>query len=284
MPSKSKRRSGGGGFKGLVSTLCVLLILGVVLVSFVRVNNITSIDGFYSYFKTWSKYIEDCGAESAEWHCGSAGGGLPPGTGSGTMPPGTGGSSSEDGSSTGNTPGGQPPVTNTSEKLALLDSLTVAEAQEVNYERSEWRHWIGSPCDTRKEILKAQGTEVTTDPTSCKVTGGKWTDPYSLEAFTDASKLDIDHVIPLGYAARHGGNAWSAELKEQFANDRMHLLAVSASENRGKSDKGPSAYMPPNRDFACSYGTIWVTTASKYQLSITDDDKFALRDALQKCG
>lgn len=275
-----KKKKASGGLSQLLSAGVVLLVVVGGLMGFMRVNNINSIIGLYDYLKAWSQEIDSCGAGNAQWTCGPDGQPVPPSSGGGApTAPGDGGQA----------PAPQVPAPpansgSTTDKLSALNALAIAKADSTDYERSDWKHWTGSPCDTRKEILKAQGSNVVTDPATCKVTSGTWLDPYSLKTFTDASKLDIDHVIPLGYAALHGGNAWSPEMKQQFANDPSQLLAVDAGENRGKSDSGPEEYMPPNRDYACTYATIWVTTATKYQLSITEGDKFALKDALQKCG
>ena len=75
--------------------------------------------------------------------------------------------------------------------------------------------------------------------------------------FTNASDVDIDHVIPLKYAHDHGGAIWTLCVKKLFANDPDNLLAVDDGENQFKSAKGPSEYLPPNEDYHCEYATKW---------------------------
>lgn len=165
-----------------------------------------------------------------------------------------------------------------------MDEITISEPDtDVDYDRSEWRHWTGSPCNTRQEVLIEQGDDVETGD-RCRIVGGSWWDPFTGDTTEDSSSLDIDHVIALGYAAQHGGAEWDAERMEQFANDEMNLLAVSASENRSKGSSGPSEYMPPNEDFHCEYAQIWIDTADEYGLSVTDDDKSELERALNTCS
>ena len=65
----------------------------------------------------------------------------------------------------------------------------------------------------------------------CNVTWGEWLGPYTGEMFTEASDVDIDHIVPLAHAHRNGGTAWSRTLKRQFANDPMNLLVVDDATN-----------------------------------------------------
>ena len=47
---------------------------------------------------------------------------------------------------------------------------------------------------------------------------GSW-DPYSGRTITDATKLDIDHMVPLKEAHQSGAANWSRECKRAYAND-----------------------------------------------------------------
>lgn len=176
------------------------------------------------------------------------------------------------------------PLINSTEKIDKLNTIIIAEPNNEEYDRSDYKHWttLENRCNTREFILKTQGINVITD-NDCSPTSGEWIDPYSENVITNASKIDIDHVIPLGYANSHGGHEWDALRKEQFANDINQLLAVSASENRSKSDRGPSEYMPPNKDYHCTYAGLWVDTVHNYQLTITAADRDTLQETLEKC-
>lgn len=181
----------------------------------------------------------------------------------------------------------------------VLSTLSTSAGQDnVGYDRSQWKLWtpVGRACwSTREAVLARQaqkitltdaGKRVTTDiDNACAITGGSWTDPYTGEVITNPRGLDIDHVIPLGYVAAHGGQSWSADRKQQYANnlDTGHLLAVSASANRSKGDKGPSEWMPTNKNFSCAYASDWVDVAHKWSITLAPADKATLQTVLDKC-
>lgn len=169
---------------------------------------------------------------------------------------------------------------------AKLDTLRIAEPDHAKYARTDYRHWItqNGSCDTRDMILKNAG--FASNPRTCagvEKPGFVYTEPYSGKKVSNPKKLDIDHTIPLEYVNQHGGAAWDPQRKQQFANDFSQLVAVDASANRQKGSKGPGDWMPDNKGDHCRYATIWVDTASKYNVSITQKDKDALKTALKTC-
>lgn len=202
---------------------------------------------------------------------------------------------------------------------SMLEDLKVVKdkddkEKDVGYSRREWKHWIGNkdkPClNTRNEILHRDAVPGTvkyidkkknsTDnyEEACAIGipveekgkiviktdgAGEWIDPYSGKKITDSRKIDIDHVIPLSNAARQGGQSWSAEKKEEFANDPDNLLATSAKENRSKGDKGPGKYMPPLKSYHCQYAKTYISLSHKYELSITESDYKVLSKTVEKC-
>lgn len=105
--------------------------------------------------------------------------------------------------------------------LGALEELHIAEAEDGKYNPAEWNVWAinsATMCSTRAEVLKAQGADVTTKDGSshgCSVTGGTWVSPYDGQTIKVAQGEDvkairdgvqIDHVVPMKYAAEHGGN------------------------------------------------------------------------------
>ena len=82
------------------------------------------------------------------------------------------------------------------------------------------------------------------------------------------------------YAHRHGGFSWSSSKKEQFANDPLNLLPAYDIENRKKSDKGPSEYLPSNKNLACAYIKRWQAIRIKYGLNIAPNDKVIIRNMI----
>ena len=109
---------------------------------------------------------------------------------------------------------------------------------------------------------------------------GSWIGGLTGILLSNASDVDIDHVIPLSYAHRHGGSSWSPSKKERFANDPLNLLPAYDLENRRKSDKGPSKYLPSDKNLACAYIKRWQAIGVKYGLNIASDDMDIIRDVL----
>jgi Protein of unknown function (DUF1524) len=168
-----------------------------------------------------------------------------------------------------------------------LDSLAVATPQSMaGYSRDRFKTWTEQPdgCNTRQEVLKRDGKDVRTTKT-CRITGGAWTSPYDGLTFTEESRLDIDHVVPLANAWRSGAKTWTDDRRTQFANDLTdpQLVAVSATANRAKGDQDPSQWKPPNRQYWCTYAENWINVKQHWQLTVTDAEKRALADMLGTC-
>lgn len=189
-------------------------------------------------------------------------------------------------------PPGAPPQASAQRIAELLTSVpVVAKLPQVpGYERScspgkgcvfgpAWTDTQRTGCDTRNRVLAAQLTDVVFKPgtRNCKVVTGVLHDPYTgaTLVFDNSTRADIeiDHVFALGAAWDAGAAQWSYERRVEFANDTDNLLAVSGAENQHKSDNGPGAWLPPNRQFTCRFIEIYLSVAAKYQLAITQDDK-----------
>lgn len=93
--------------------------------------------------------------------------------------------------------------------------------QVSKYSRSEFSHWIDKDkdCkDTRAETLITHNKGKLKFKTSrkCIVLSGLWYDPYSNKIFTQASELDIDHIIPLKCSFDYGANNWIKDKKNEY--------------------------------------------------------------------
>jgi hypothetical protein len=155
------------------------------------------------------------------------------------------------------------------------------------YDRGEWGRWTDADKDCqdgRQEVLAAESTEpVTWDERGCKVLSGAWTCPLTGERFTDPSKLDIDHVVPLREAHDSGGHAWPKERKRAYFNDLGnpdHLMATSASANRSKGSRQPHEWMPTRNQ--CSYLRAWVGVKQNWDLEIDCEEARQLAQLLAK--
>lgn len=146
-----------------------------------------------------------------------------------------------------------------------------AIALDADYDRKTWLHWsdLDKDCqDTREEALIRDSLKITfTSKKKCKIKSGEWKDPYTLQTFTKMSDIDIDHIIPLEHAHRHGAVFWTMEQKQVFANDMMNVLSVEDNANQSKGSRAPHEWMPENEDFWCEYLILWEAVKLKYSLN-----------------
>ena len=101
----------------------------------------------------------------------------------------------------------------------------------------------------REFVLKRDGTNVVTND-ACASTSGTWKSPYDGATWTQASDIDIDHMVPLKNAwivssqetaffqlntntLQSGAASWTTAKRTQFANDvtRPQLWAGKSSPN-----------------------------------------------------
>ncbi|WP_239516123.1 MULTISPECIES: HNH endonuclease family protein [unclassified Streptomyces] len=181
-----------------------------------------------------------------------------------------------------------PGLATTAEARTRLAALKVAPPGTMSgYSRDKFTHWAeqGNKCDTREVILQRDGANVTRD-SECKAVSGTWKSLYDDVVVTEASKIDIDHMVPLAEGWRSGAAGWDAAKRKAFANDLTHpqLLAVTASSNRSKGDQSPDLWQPPSKASWCQYGRAWTTVKSAYGLTVTEPEKRMLATMLDTCA
>ena len=167
-----------------------------------------------------------------------------------------------------------------------LDRLTVAKSGSMRgYSRDKFPHWrsTGENCDVRDSVLKRDGTRVKTS--GCNVVAGTWTSAYDGKVLDSPTKVDIDHVVPLADAWRSGASAWTTDKRGDFANDLEdpQLVAVSKTSNRAKGDQDPSTWRPSERGRWCRYAEDWIAVKTRWKLTVTTAEKYALADMLETC-
>lgn len=170
--------------------------------------------------------------------------------------------------------------------LAVLASLPVRPATASGYARSKFKHWITAPngCSTR-EVVLIRGASIV-NAKGCRVVSGEWFSPYDATTWQVASRLDIDHMVPLKEAWVSGAAAWSPARRQAFANDlgwTGSLIAVSASSNRSKGDRDPARWMPPNTGYWCTYLFDWIDVKYRWSLSVDSTEKQAITKDLSAC-
>lgn len=172
----------------------------------------------------------------------------------------------------------------------LLSLVRVApERKRTGYSRSSFKHWSDfdeDGCNTRNEVLIEESLLAITIGPRCRLIGGSWFSPYDGKTTTRPSTFDVDHFVPLAEAWDSGARDWSAQEREQYANDLDHadaLIAVTASSNRSKSDKDPAEWLPPREDFLCTYAATWIDIKIEWDLAADHDEVAALEEVLEEC-
>ena len=172
--------------------------------------------------------------------------------------------------------------------ISLIILATTALAECPPYDRKAWKHWIDEDKDcqnARHEVLIAESISTVAFKTEkgCRVVSGSWLGAYSGDVFTDASKLDIDHMVPLKEAHESGGHAWDVYRKRDYANDLSDpntLIAVDRSLNRQKGAGDPADWLPPNQAYQEEYARAWVAVKLKWGLTADAREVAVLRDIL----
>jgi hypothetical protein len=168
-----------------------------------------------------------------------------------------------------------------------IRQLTLAAPLSMRgYDRDLFPHWIsqGGGCDSRDRVLIRDARDVNVS-SDCRITSGAWRSFYDGLTFTDSSRVDIDHVVPLANAWRSGAKRWPRERRRAFANDleNSELIAVSASSNRSKGDQGPESWKPPRRAAWCLYSRWWVQVKRAWRLTVIRAERTELRKMVATC-
>jgi hypothetical protein len=175
-----------------------------------------------------------------------------------------------------------------SKTRTALGRLTVhSHTTQPVYQRSKFgTSWIsqGNGCTTRDRVLIRDGLDAMADA-GCTITAVHWRSVYDGLIFTVKSRVDIDHVVPLGNAWVSGASTWTRARRVLFANDLTdsQLIAVSVSSNRSKGNRGPEVWKPPRAQIWCLYARWWVDVKTVWRLTVTGDEKRALRSMLDTC-
>ncbi|QKV95966.1 HNH endonuclease [Streptomyces sp. NA02950] len=171
---------------------------------------------------------------------------------------------------------------------AIADLPVTAESRD-GYERSKFRHWVDvdhDGCATRAEVLEEEAVEPPDVGPRCKITGGSWFSWYDGRLVDGPTSLDIDHKVPLAEAWDSGASAWTAQERQDYANDLGEpraLDAVSAQQNRQKADQDPTTWMPSDPSAHCRYIADWAAVKTRWRLSADPDEVAALQRIAVRC-
>ncbi len=174
-----------------------------------------------------------------------------------------------------------------------LPQLTVRAVPSdlPKYDRDDWRQWVDDDGDCQnarhETLVEESRIAVTfTNEERCSVATGEWLDPFTGDILTSARDLDVDHMVPLSNAHRSGAWAWDDARRRAYANDLSypnHLIAVTNSVNRAKSDQGPEWWKPPDESYWCQYARDWANIKAAWGLSATQPEWDALLSMTATC-
>lgn len=175
--------------------------------------------------------------------------------------------------------------------IEVLETIPVkGRAPMTWYDRAQfgvtWKDVDRNGCDTRSDVLRRDLVERVMSSRCGVMSGVLYPDPYTNRPLTyvrGRSVVDIDHVVALGNAWATGAQRLDFVVREQFANDPLNLLAVSASANRQKGDGDAATWLPSNRRFRCQYVARQVAVKSRYDLWVTKAEKDAITRILSSC-
>lgn len=178
--------------------------------------------------------------------------------------------------------------------IVILEKISVkGKAPKTGYSRTEFTHWSDpdkNGCDARNDTLKRDFAWIVFRERSneCKVIKGLLLDPFSGKSINfdlqnSNSNVDIDHIVSLSNAWQTGAAYLSKEIRANFANDPLNLLAVDAKLNRQKGDGDAATWLPPLKSYRCEYVSRQVAIKYKYSLWVTSPEKKAITRVLEKC-
>ncbi|MGO3141733.1 MAG: HNH endonuclease family protein, partial [Galactobacter sp.] len=154
-----------------------------------------------------------------------------------------------------------------------------------------WKDLDRNGCDTRNDVLARDLNQIEYKPGTrdCVVASGQLDpEPYTGQSIDfvrgpDSSKVQIDHLVALGNVWVSGGQQLTQDQREAIANDPENLLAVDGPANGAKQDKNAAEWLPPAKDYRCSYVAGQIQVKTKYSLSITSAEKAAMDRILTSC-
>lgn len=176
---------------------------------------------------------------------------------------------------------------------SFSDAVTaVRSSVEANsgYDRTLFRHWTDANSDcqnTRAEVLISEADTAVTFTSSrrCTVATGRWFSYYDRVSWTQASDIDIDHMVPLAEAWGSGASGWTSSRREAFANDLgdyRTLVGVTDNVNQSKSDQDPAEWLPTYD--RCRYVAEWVAVKIRWSLTADSAERSVLTAYASSCS
>jgi hypothetical protein len=193
-----------------------------------------------------------------------------------------------------------PTPTAGSAEAALATIPVKGRAPKTGYDREKYgQSWTDdnndlfghNGCDTRNDVLRRDlfHAVIKEGTFGCVALSGELSDPYTattidfVRGTSTSTAVQIDHVVALGDSWQSGAERWSQVKRQDFANDPLNLLAVDGPANESKGDSNAASWLPPNRQFWCTYVARQTAVKAKYGLWMTAPEKNAISNILARC-
>lgn len=186
----------------------------------------------------------------------------------------------------------QPNVTQTTLASDALTELPIkGRAPKTGYNRDQFSSDWGelNNCSMREHILLRDLTDTTLDEDGCRVITGTLNDPYTgniiqfQRGATTSQAVQIDHIVAVSDAWQKGAQQLSPDMRYQFYNDPLNLLAVDGPTNNNKGDGDAATWLPPNKSYRCRYVARQIAVKIKYSLWVTQAEHDAISRLLKTC-
>jgi hypothetical protein len=176
--------------------------------------------------------------------------------------------------------------------LAALEEIPVkGRAPKTGYDREKFSDGWGevNNCSMREQILLRDLTSTRLDEDGCRILSGTLNDPYTAKTIlfirgaVSSQAVQIDHVVAVSDAWQKGAQQLTPELRYQFYNDPLNLLAVDGEVNNQKGDGDAATWLPPNKDYRCRYVARQISVKIKYSLWMTKAEHETVKNILKSC-
>jgi hypothetical protein len=149
-----------------------------------------------------------------------------------------------------------------------------------------WKDPDGNGCNTGNDVLARDMTAVRTRPGGCVVLSGRLLDSYigRTSTITSVTKgVTVDFVVSLPSAWQSGAYAWTTSERIAFVNDPANLQTVRAATATRKRSRDASQYLPSAVAYRCTYIARQIGVKYRYELSVTEAERAAMRTVLGTC-
>ena len=186
--------------------------------------------------------------------------------------------------------------------LAVLATLPVqGRAPQTGYSREQFgQTWSDdvtvdgghNGCDTRNDVLRRDITDAQIKPGTqgCVVLSGTLADPYTgtvvpfLRGSDTSDDVQIDHLVALSDAWQTGAQQLSAEQRQNLGERPRQSAGHLGWLNQQKGAGDAATWLPPNKNYRCTYVTRQIEVKAKYQLWVKPAEKDAMTRVLDGCS